>query len=172
MSAIQIQRDWKSFSRIKTVISWIFSGSYGSSSYGSSGGGYKKKSKTKSRLKKAAVIGATAYGAYQLGKLSGRFRYGCSRGPSPSISYDLKRQFVQIIKLRIQPLKMTIEFRLPSSYSHGGGYGWNDYNRWREIDGFLCRDSNDCSWIDRQLYCQDYELDFQPSVSLQMAQPN
>ena len=22
----------------------------------------------------------------------------------------------------------------------GGGYGWNDYNRWREIDGFMCRD--------------------------------
>ena len=65
---------------------------------------------------------------------------------------------------------MTIEFRLSSSYRHGGGYGWNDYNRWREIDGFLCRDSNDCSWIDRQLYCQDYELDFQPSVSSNLKQ--
>ena len=51
------------------------------------------------------MLGATAYGAYQLGKLSGRF----------------------------------------SSFGgYGGGiygrYGWNDYNRWREIDGFMCRD--------------------------------
>lgn len=38
-------------------------------------------------------------------------------------------------------------------------------NRWREVDGFMCRDSNDCNWIDRQLYCQDYELEFTPNVS-------
>ena len=52
-------------------------------------------------------------------------------------------------------------------YHHGfgGGYGFRDWNRAREIDGFMCRDSNDCNWIDRNLYCQDYELDFQPSVS-------
>ena len=51
-------------------------------------------------------------------------------------------------------------------YGYGGHqYGFNDWNRWREIDGFMCRDSNDCNWIDRNLYCQDYELDFQPSVS-------
>ena len=78
-------------------------------------------------LKKAAVIGAVAYGGYQLGKLSG-------------------------------------------GYSHWGwgrshGYGFNDYNRWREIDGFMCRNNNDCNWIDDRLYCQDYELDFRPSVS-------
>ena len=62
--------------------------------------------------------------------------------------------------------------KLSSRFSgYGGGYGYgdqrygfNDWNRWREIDGFMCRDSNDCNWIDRDLYCQDYELDFQPSV--------
>jgi hypothetical protein len=47
---------------------------------------------------------------------------------------------------------------------HRNEYGFNDYNRWREIDGFMCRDSNDCNWIDQRLYCQDYELDFTPSV--------
>ena len=31
----------------------------------------------------------------------------------------------------------------------------------------MCRDDNDCNWIDARLYCQDYELDFQPSVSKQ-----
>ena len=78
-----------------------------------------------SKLKKAAVIGAVAYGSYQLGKLSAGYGgWGWGR-------------------------------------SHG--YGFNDWNRWREVDGFLCRDSNDCNWIDRRLYCQDYELDFSPS---------
>ena len=86
---------------------------------------YKKKSKH-STLKKAAVIGATAYGAYQLGKLSGGFGH----------------------------------------YHHGGSWGYNDYNRWREVDGFMCRTDNDCNWIDQRLYCQDYELDFSPTVRL------
>lgn len=44
------------------------------------------------------------------------------------------------------------------------GYGFNDWNRWREVDGFLCRTNDDCNWVDPRLYCQDYELKFQPSV--------
>lgn len=97
------------------------------SGYGGNGG-YKKKNKMKSNLKKAAVIGATAYGAYQIGKLSGRFgNYG--------------------------------------GYGMGGRrYGYNEYNRWREIDGFLCRRNEDCNWVDARLYCQDYELKFTPSA--------
>jgi hypothetical protein len=94
------------------------------SSYGSSGG--KKKYST---LKKAAVIGAVGFGAYQLGKLSGRFSHGGYGG-----------------------------------WNHGGRhYGYNDWNSWREVDGMLCRKTQDCSWIDERLYCQDYELDFSPS---------
>ena len=90
-------------------------------------GNYGKKKSKYGTLKKAAVIGAAAYGGYQLGKLtSGYGGWGWGR-------------------------------------SHG--YGFNDWNRWREIDGFMCRDSNDCNWIDPRLYCQDYELDFTPSVS-------
>ena len=68
------------------------------------------------------MLGATAYGAYKLGKLSNKF----------------------------------------SSYRGGGS--WNDYNSWRAKDGFLCRNSNDCNWVDPQFQCQDYELDFQPSA--------
>ncbi len=103
-------------------------GSKKKTGYGSSGLGGHKKSKTMKTLKKAAVIGAVAYGSYKIGQLSSRF----------------------------------------STFGHGGhhyGYGFNDWNRWREADGFMCRDSNDCQWIDRRLYCQDYEMDFQPSVS-------
>ena len=47
-----------------------------------------------------------------------------------------------------------------------GGYGINDWNSWREADGMLCRKNSDCSWLDHRMYCQDYELDFSPNVSL------
>ncbi len=29
----------------------------------------------------------------------------------------------------------------------------------------MCRNNDDCKWMDARLYCQDYEMDFQPSVS-------
>ena len=76
------------------------------------------------------MIGATAYGAYQLGKLSNSF--GGYHG----------------------------------GYGGGRRWGYNDWNNWREIDGFLCRNTKDCDWVDRRLYCQDYELKFTPAVSL------
>lgn len=82
----------------------------------------------KSTLKKAAVIGAVAYGSYQIGKLSSRFGGGYG------------------------------------GYGGSGNFGFNDWNSWREADGMLCRSSEDCSWIDPRLYCQDYELQFTPSV--------
>jgi len=82
----------------------------------------KKKSSFKSKLKKAAVIGAVAYGSYQIGKATARF----------------------------------------ASWSHRG-WGFNDWNRWREQDGHLCRNNNDCGWLDRNLQCEDYELDFSVS---------
>ena len=98
-----------------------YPGSSGSKSKGS-------KSKVKSTLKKAAVIGVGAYGAYKLGKLTSKY----------------------------------------SSWSWGrqNGYSLDDWDDWREVDGLLCRNSNDCEWIDPNLYCQDYELRFTPNVSL------
>ena len=88
-----------------------FAGSYVGGSRTKSG---YTKSSTKSKVKKAALIGATAYGGYKLGKLSGRF----------------------------------------SSFRHRGGFGWADYDQWIQADGLLCRNSNDCKWIDSNLYCQ------------------
>lgn len=87
-------------------------------------GSYKKKGGAMKTLKKAAVIGAVAYGGYQIGKLTGKF----------------------------------------GSWGSRGSWGFNDWNKWREIDGFMCRDDNDCKWIDQKLDCQDYELDFTPSA--------
>ena len=53
-----------------------------------------------------------------------------------------------------------------SSWKSGQHWDFKDWNNWREVDGFLCRTTSDCSWIDPRLYCQDYELRFTPSVSL------
>jgi len=50
--------------------------------------------------------------------------------------------------------------------SYGGHrYGYREWNNWREIDGFLCRNNNDCNWVDSRLYCQDYELKFTPTAA-------
>ena len=42
-------------------------------------------------------------------------------------------------------------------------HDFDDWNEWREDDGLLCRNDNDCNWIDGRLYCKSYELDFVPN---------
>ena len=49
-----------------------------------------------------------------------------------------------------------------SSVHRAPRYDFNDWNDWREADGFLCRSNKDCQWIDEKLNCEDYELDFTP----------
>ena len=44
-------------------------------------------------------------------------------------------------------------------------YNFEEFNSWREADGFLCRNSTDCKWLDESLNCEGYELDFSPNVS-------
>ena len=48
-------------------------------------------------------------------------------------------------------------------WSHAGGWRFEEWNSWRERDGMLCRTTEDCSWLDRNLLCQDYEMDISPS---------
>ena len=52
-----------------------------------------------------------------------------------------------------------------SSIGRRPRYEFNDWNSWREADGFLCRNNDDCRWVDQNLNCEDYELDFSPAVS-------
>ena len=33
-------------------------------------------------------------------------------------------------------------------------WSFNDWNSWRQADGFLCRNDNDCIWLDNNLECQ------------------
>ena len=43
-------------------------------------------------------------------------------------------------------------------------FQFDSWNNWRKNDGFMCRDTNDCNWIDKNLYCQSYK-ELQPIVS-------
>ena len=119
-------------SRIKSGLSGLTGKKSGSSGIksGSSGIGSKlgkaKKRFPGGKLGKIALIGAGAYGAYQVGKLAGKF----------------------------------------SSWKSHGGWNVNQWNQWSQEDGMLCRSDKDCKWIDPNLECEDYELDFSPSVSI------
>ena len=44
-------------------------------------------------------------------------------------------------------------------WSHAG-WRFDDWNRWRQEDGLLCRSNNDCQWLDPHLECDDYKLDW------------
>ena len=45
------------------------------------------------------------------------------------------------------------------------GFDFDDWDDWREADGILCRNSADCTWIDPNMKCQDFEVTFVPTVS-------
>ena len=60
---------------------------------------------------------------------------------------------VQIAKLSLKFPKKILSFE------------FDDWNDWREEEGFLCRNDLDCSWVDTRMDCGDYELEFTPSVS-------
>ena len=113
------------------------SGGYSSrgSNFGSSSGkrgfGTPKKSKALSTLKKVAVVGAVAYGAYKIGQFKSRFD-----GHSFGNNYN-------------------------------PGYNFNQWESWRKADGFLCRNDNDCNWLDRNLECEPVR-DFGWSINVRL----
>jgi len=37
--------------------------------------------------------------------------------------------------------------------NYNPGYNFNQWKTWRKADGFLCRNDNDCNWLDRNLEC-------------------
>ena len=43
------------------------------------------------------------------------------------------------------------------SWRHGGSWGFDDWDDWREADGMLCRTSDDCRWVDQSMRCEDWE---------------
>jgi len=37
-------------------------------------------------------------------------------------------------------------------------YTFNSWNKWRQADGILCRNDNDCNWLNEDLKCMRYNM--------------
>merc|ERR1711872_521940 len=96
----------------------------------STGGGRKNSIKSTSTLKKAAVLGAGVYSAYKLNKARKKFK---KKKPKFHIDLDIEEQ-------------------------GDDDYIFTRWDSWRQADGFLCRNNNDCNWLDEDLRCEDYEV--------------
>ena len=66
--------------------------------------------------------------------------------------------------LQLSRLRWLFERHRKGSEDDNGDT-FDEWNRCRIEDGILCRDSDDCSWIDSNLYCDENELNFTPEVS-------
>merc|ERR1712013_966626 len=99
-----------------------------SSSSSYSGGGRRSSIKSSSTLKKVAVLGAGAYSAYKAKKMAKK-----KKKSKFHIDLDIEEQ-------------------------GDDDYMFNDWDKWRQADGFMCRDDNDCNWLDEDLRCENYEM--------------
>merc|ERR1712020_284375 len=43
-------------------------------------------------------------------------------------------------------------------WRHRGSYDFDDWDDWREADGMLCRNNDDCTWVDQRMQCEDWEI--------------
>eukprot|EP00092_Neocalanus_flemingeri_P012995 GFUD01014005.1.p1 GENE.GFUD01014005.1~~GFUD01014005.1.p1 ORF type:complete len:200 (+),score=39.82 GFUD01014005.1:40-639(+) len=92
-------------------------------------GGRTNSIKSTSTLKKAAVIGAGVYAGYKLNKAKKKFK---TKKPKFSIDLDIEDDDDDQLFSR--------------------------WDSWRAADGFMCRNNNDCNWLDVDLRCEDYEV--------------
>merc|ERR1711971_746226 len=139
-----------------------------------------KKSKAISTLKKAAVIGAGAYVGYKLTKAAAQFSsfaWGGGRGGSRGSSYRGSSTKSRSTYSRNKKSKAISTLKKAAVIGAGAYYGYkltktaakfssfvwgynsqdwsfNDWNSWRQADGFLCRNDNDCNWLNNNLECQ------------------
>ena len=60
---------------------------------------------------------------------------------------------------------LTPKIKVGDDSSEDFGFGFDDWNGWRENEGMLCRNNNDCNWIDQFMYCQDRQMGFTPNVN-------
>ena len=67
--------------------------------------------------------------------------------------------------LQLSRLRWLFEQHRRGSEEDDSGHNFDEWNRCRIDDGILCRDSDDCTWIDSKLYCDENELNFTPEVS-------
>ena len=65
----------------------------------------------------------------------------------------------------LQLSRLQVLFDQRGTGTGDGGDTFDEWNRCRIKNGILCRNSDDCAWIDHNLYCAEEELTFTPEVS-------
>jgi len=63
---------------------------------------------------------------------------------------------------KLGKLKSKFSKKKKGKKSKSRGYEFDDWNDWQEADGFLCRKTDDCTWLDDNLECQDFEVKITP----------
>ena len=54
---------------------------------------------------------------------------------------------------------LQISPKYKSIHYGGHDYEFDDWNRGALLDGWVCRNDSDCTWIDERLGCNDYGFD-------------
>ena len=96
---------------------------------------------------------------------------------NPRQSCPFKNKYLKAIsvleKTKVNGLKLNNSHQVTELKSRFLDFFWTenvpkhdfqDWNKWRENDGFLCRNDNDCKWLGYKMECQivadfDWEID-------------
>ena len=93
---------------------------------------------------------------------------GSSSGKSKSFSTLKKVAVVGAVAYGGYKLGQ-LSTRFDGSYNNfNPGYNFNQWKTWRAADGFLCRNDNDCNWLDRNLECERVR-DFGWSINVRLS---
>ena len=106
--------------------------------------------------------GASSFGSR--GTSSGSKSRGGGSKITKAVSKVKAKNFKTVKKVALVGAGAYVGYKLAKlggkfgSWRHGGSWGFNDWDDWREADGMLCRTSDDCQWVDRSMRCEDWEI--------------
>jgi len=98
------------------------------------------------------------------GSSSGGSKWGGGSKITKAASKVKAKNFKTVKKVALVAAGAYVGYKLAklgtkfAVWSHGGSWGFDDWDDWREADGMLCRTSNDCQWVDRSMQCEDWEI--------------
>jgi len=98
------------------------------------------------------------------GSSSGGSKWGGGSKITKAASKVKAKNFKTVKKVALVAAGAYVGYKLAklgtkfAVWSHGGSWGFDDWDDWREADGMLCRTSNDCRWVDRSMQCEDWEI--------------
>ena len=105
--------------------------------------------------------GASSFGSR--GTSSGSKSRGGGSKITKAVSKVKANNFKTVKKVALVSAGVYISYKLAKlgekfgSWRHGGSWGFDDWDDWREADGMLCRTSDDCRWVDQSMRCEDWE---------------